>query len=124
MRDNAPAGSTVIRFARGRMTSMPPWLRVGLLVANGDNWQYVSPSPGAFPGNTTVTAIGPDTITISKPTRSALQGMVLGPSRSLEGRSSVGFYDSRRLKVGGVSMTPGNLAASLIEQAQYPFDVI
>jgi pectate lyase-like protein len=124
-RDDVAPGATVIKFARGRMTSMPRWLKVGLLVqdtaANGNSFAYVDSSPGAFAPGTTVAAIGTDTITLSKRTVGPIAGMFLDPaSRVMTGRSSIGFYDARKIHVGGVYMS--NPSANLVEQST-PLDV-
>jgi Pectate lyase superfamily protein len=127
VRNDTPAKSTVIQFARGRMTTMPPWMKVGLRVLDTGTtdapYNYPSTVSGAFAAGTTITAIGTNSITISTPTVAPLLGMVREPSAGLTGRSSVGFFDSRGLKVGGVYMTPANLAASIIQAAGWPFDV-
>jgi len=126
--DTTPAGSMVIALARGSQTAMPPWMKVGLLVldtnANSADYSYpTSGVTGAFAPDTTITEIGQNSITISKPTVADLLGMRNDPSGGWTGQSSVGFYDSRGAKVGGVFMTPDNQTKALIQQMDHPFDV-
>ncbi len=127
--DVMPAGSTVITLARGSQTAMPPWMKIGLLVldinANSADWSYpTSGVAGAFAPDTTITAIGQDSITISQPTLTDIQGMRDDLSGGWTGQSAVGFFDSRGAKVGGVFMTPDNLARTLLQQNSRPFDVV
>jgi hypothetical protein len=128
VRDDVPAGASVIRVARGRATSMPSWLKVGLKVidanANGTPFSYPGTVSGAIPAGTTVAAVGTDTFTLSRPTVGAMQGMVLA-NGLLGGRSALAFYDSTNKKVGGVAMVENNMiSASMVEQVGDPFNVV
>ena len=110
-RDNVPIGATRIRLARGRMTSLPRWLKVGLRV-----------DAGGTAANTHVAALGPDYIDLDKPTVAPIAGMFLdSASQVMTGRSSVSFFDSRNIQVGGVYMS--NPAANLVEQST-PLNVV